>query len=77
MGTFTNSEDPDEMIRIQCYIRVCTFSFAAKHFVSSSPANHHFIWEQKEKTVRNFRTVTIFIILPQTNVCIVNIQASR
>ena len=33
--------------------------YSDKHFVSSSPDNHYFIGEQKEKSVQNFRTFTV------------------
>ena len=33
-----------------------------KHFVSSSTENWHFIWEQKEKSVRNFWTFTVLYL---------------
>ena len=32
---------------------------AVKHLVNFNPENQHFIWEQKEKSVYNFRTSTI------------------
>ena len=34
-----------------------------KHFVNSSPYNQNFIWEQKEKSVWNFKTFTIHELL--------------
>ena len=45
-------------------IRVFTVCHSEKHFVNSTPDKHHFyifffIWEQKEKSVQNFRTITV------------------
>ena len=34
--------------------------YSDKYFVNSSPENQYFIWEQKQKCVRNFRTFTVF-----------------
>ena len=39
-------------------IRVFPVCYSDKHFVNSSTNNQHFIWEQKEKSVRNFKTFT-------------------
>ena len=40
-------------------IRVFPVCYSDKHFVTSSPDNHYFIWEQKELSVRNFRTFIV------------------
>ena len=40
-------------------IRVFTVCYLDKHFMNYSPDNQHFIWEQREKSVHNFRTFTI------------------
>ena len=45
------------------YLTVC---FPDEHFVSSSTDNQRFISEQKEKSVRNFRTFTIISSLDNT-----------
>ena len=42
-------------------IMVFPICFSVKYFVNSSPGNQHFIWEQKEKGVRNFRPFYCFI----------------
>ena len=39
-------------------IRVLPVCCSDKHFVNSSPYNQQFIWDQKEKSVRNFVTFT-------------------
>ena len=52
MDTLTKSENPDEITQIQCFISICTVCYSDKHFVFSSPDNHHFICEQKEKSVK-------------------------
>ena len=41
--------------------------YSDKKFVNSSPKNQHFIWEQKEKSVRNFRTFTVVIFQAKLN----------
>ena len=33
--------------------------YSDKHFVSTSPENQHFNWEQKAKSVQNFRAFTV------------------
>ena len=40
-------------------IRVFPVCYSYKQFVNFSPENHHFIWEQKEKSVWNIRTFNI------------------
>ena len=40
-------------------IRVFPVCYSDKYFVNLSPEIHHFTWEQKEKSVRNFRKFTI------------------
>ena len=40
-------------------IRIFSVCFSDKHFVSASPDNQHFNWEEKKKRVWNFRTVSI------------------
>ena len=44
-------------------IRFFSVCYLDKHFVNSSPDNQHFIWEQKEKSVRNLKTYTISLDL--------------
>ena len=39
-------------------IRVFPICYSDKHFVHSSPVNQYIIWEQKEKSVQNFRMFT-------------------
>ena len=42
-------------------IRYSLFVILISNFVNSSPENHHPIWGQKEKSVRNFRTFSLII----------------
>ena len=44
-------------------IRVFPVCYSGKHFVSSSPENQHFIWEQKKKRAQSFRIFTCFYLL--------------
>ena len=48
-------------------IRVFSVCFSDKHFVNSSPENQHFVWEQKGKSVWNFRTFTILAKFQQNH----------
>ena len=41
-----------------CLIRVFPVCHADKYFVNSSHNYQHFIWEQKEKSIQNFRKYT-------------------
>ena len=55
-------------LRSDCFwgsslIRVFPVCYSDMHFVNFGPDNQHFIWEQKEKSVRNFRTFTVMKIL--------------
>ena len=42
-------------------IRVFPVCYCDKHFVNFSLENRHFNWEQKVKSVRNFRTYTVIL----------------
>ena len=42
--------------------RVFPVCYSAKHFVISKLNNQYFIWGQKEKSVGNFRTFTLFFL---------------
>ena len=46
-------------------IRIFPVCYSDKHFVNSSPENKRFIWEKKDKGVRNFRTLTIHTTDPR------------
>ena len=59
---YQNGLDKQDRHRSDCFwrirlIRVFPVCYSDKQFVHSSPENQHFIWEQKEKSVRNFYLV--------------------
>ena len=49
--------------RSNCFILIRDFPvcYSNKHFVNSSSKRQHFIWEQRQKSVQNFRTLNFTI----------------
>ena len=44
-------------------IRVFPVCYSGRHFVNSSPENQHFMCQQKENSVQNFRTFTVLDLI--------------
>ena len=50
-------------------IRVFSICYSDKKFVNSSPEIKNFIWEQKEKSVQNFKTFTVIWLPNVSSLC--------
>ena len=62
--------DKQLRLRSDCFwslTRVFPVCYSDKHFVNSSPKNQHFVWEQEEKSVWNFRTFTVYRVTVTLN----------
>ena len=75
---------PDKQCRPRSdsLVRVFLVCYSDKHLVKFSLYSQHFIWEQKEKSVWNFRTFTINALLPviygpTTDNSVVKVQQMR